>query len=179
MGVSLVPQARLEQLAELARSVDVPGAVAEIGVYRGGSAELLARALPDRELHLFDTFEGLPKPGPLDGPHCKRGRFDAPAAEVLRRVPRAIIHQGRVHSASTHIPRIPYAFVHVDVDLFVSTFDVLMQFYPLMIRGGILFVDDYGGEPTPGATKAVDVFMRCTPENLVAGVAGGAWFRRE
>src|SRR3954470_17707838 len=45
----------------------IPGAVVECGVWRGGSMQavartLLARGVTDRELHLFDTFEGMPAP---------------------------------------------------------------------------------------------------------------------
>src|SRR5690242_2545887 len=37
----------------------VPGEVAELGVYQGDFAALLNAHLPDREIHLFDTFEGF------------------------------------------------------------------------------------------------------------------------
>src|SRR5258706_11791547 len=36
------------------------GDVVELGVYKGGSALLLHRAAPTRQLHLFDTFRGHP-----------------------------------------------------------------------------------------------------------------------
>ena len=36
--------------------------MAEVGVYQGVSAKLICEAKGDKELHLFDTFEGLPDP---------------------------------------------------------------------------------------------------------------------
>ena len=175
---SLIPAARLELLGLLARQVHLmPGAAAEIGVYRGGSAAELSRMMPGRPLHLFDTFAGLPKPGPDDGPGCTAGKFGASAKQVLERVPDGIIHQGRLH-ATSRVPQIPYAFVHIDVDLYDSTLATLMLFYPLVLPGGIIVVDDYGSKCTPGATRAVDTFMRNAPEELVVPNVGGCWFKR-
>src|SRR3954453_16468501 len=50
---------------------DLPGTIMECGVWRGGSMQavaltLLARGITDRELHLFDTFEGMPEPTEKD-----------------------------------------------------------------------------------------------------------------
>src|SRR6266567_4953413 len=46
----------------------ISGALAECGVWRGGSVMMMAYTLlqekADRDLYLFDTFEGLPKPDP-------------------------------------------------------------------------------------------------------------------
>ena len=38
----------------------VPGAFAEIGVYRGITSAFLHRQAPERRFYLFDTFEGFP-----------------------------------------------------------------------------------------------------------------------
>ena len=38
------------------------GEVAECGVYKGGTAKILAELVSDRPLHLFDTFCGMPQP---------------------------------------------------------------------------------------------------------------------
>ena len=40
---------------------EVPGDIAEVGVYKGGSARIICEAKENRTLHLFDTFEGLPE----------------------------------------------------------------------------------------------------------------------
>ena len=61
----------------------IPGAIVECGVWRGGSMQAVARTLlergaADRELHLFDTFAGMPPPQDVDR------RYDGrPAAELL------------------------------------------------------------------------------------------------
>ena len=48
----------LYQAAQCVKNVE--GNIAEVGVFRGGSAMILSKTLPDRELHLFDTFGGMP-----------------------------------------------------------------------------------------------------------------------
>src|SRR5687768_8463508 len=49
----------------------IPGAIAECGVWRGGSmmvaaATLLARGDTSRDLYLYDTYEGMPPPSEHD-----------------------------------------------------------------------------------------------------------------
>src|SRR3954451_628097 len=49
----------------------IPGAMVECGVWKGGSMmaaalTLLANDASDRDLYLFDTFEGMPPPTPED-----------------------------------------------------------------------------------------------------------------
>ncbi len=34
------------------------GDIAEVGVFRGGTARVICEAMGERKLHLFDTFEG-------------------------------------------------------------------------------------------------------------------------
>src|SRR5258706_11429993 len=76
------------QLMELVReTAKVPGDLAEVGVYRGGSASLICSMKGDRRFHLFDTFEGLPNPGEYDrGTPFKRGMYAAPLQVVQRSV---------------------------------------------------------------------------------------------
>src|SRR5260370_22023303 len=59
---TLVDRRRLYMLVQLARQTAlVPGHVAEVGVYRGGSAKLRARLAADvgKQVLLFDTFSGM------------------------------------------------------------------------------------------------------------------------
>ena len=39
---------------------DLAGDIAEIGVYKGGTAKLICELKGNKNLYLFDTFEGLP-----------------------------------------------------------------------------------------------------------------------
>ena len=72
----------------------IPGAIVECGVWRGGSMQAVARTLlergaADRELHLFDTFAGMPPPQDVDRRHDGR-----PAARAARRARPLAPHLG-------------------------------------------------------------------------------------
>jgi len=66
---------------------DIPGAIVECGVWRGGSMQAVARTLlklgrTDRDLYLFDTFEGMPPPGEHDRRHDGQLAADLLAASA-------------------------------------------------------------------------------------------------
>ena len=46
-------------LAEQIHQQNIPGDVAELGVFQGDFSCLISTAFPDRKIHLFDTFEGF------------------------------------------------------------------------------------------------------------------------
>jgi len=144
----------LRMLVSLA-SATPSGAFAEVGVYKGGSAYHLARVAREqsRELHLFDTFTGLPPKGPQDF-HFGDGTFgDTSEAAVRAVVPGAIIHAG-LFPATLPEDMPPAAFVHVDCDRYQSVKDCIVAFRPLLVPGGVMLFDDYDG--ITGAIQAVD-----------------------
>src|SRR5471030_1513196 len=63
----LLPSEACQLVAAVEATRRIPGDIAEVGVAHGRSAKLIAQYAPDRELHLFDTFNGLPRPRPIDG----------------------------------------------------------------------------------------------------------------
>jgi hypothetical protein len=72
-GYTMTSPERLFGLCEAVRSIsrcDIPGAIVECGVWRGGSMMAAAKALlvagQERERFLFDTFEGMTEPPELD-----------------------------------------------------------------------------------------------------------------
>ncbi len=55
---------RVASLAAVGREIyrkNIPGAVAEAGVYQGDFAKYINIIFPDRKLYLFDSFEGFEK----------------------------------------------------------------------------------------------------------------------
>jgi hypothetical protein len=76
---SLLDPVRLYMLQQcVIYTKDVEGDVAEFGVYKGGSAKLIAHTLAhlhtDKKLWLFDTFEGLPEPDFEKDPYFRGGK---------------------------------------------------------------------------------------------------------
>lgn len=157
----------------LARSVArLPGALAEVGVYRGGSARILCEAKDAAPLHLFDTFGGMPAVDPAADGAFRPGDFaDCSVAEVrafLAGFADVHFHPGIFPaSAEAAEPYPPFKFVHLDVDLRRSTLDALAWFYPRLVRGGLLVTHDYGDATVPGVKQAFDEFFADKPETVI------------
>lgn len=150
------------------RTAPLPGAVAEVGVYRGGSALLLAAAKGGAALHLFDTFAGLPE---HDATRDGRFRAGQLGDTDLGRVQALLAPWPDVHchvglfpaSASGLAPELQFKLVHLDLDLHRSTLDALRFFAGRLVPGGVIVVHDYNNRSVPGTRAAVDEFLAAHP----------------
>ena len=167
---TLVDKKRCHMLWQLARRVaKIPGEVAEIGVYRGGTARLLAEILSPagKTIHLFDTFEGMPETDPERDLHRAGDFSDNSLAEVkafLAGAGSLEFHQGFFPATSGPTKDKTFAFVHVDTDIYRSVLDCCEFFYPRLSAGGVMVFDDYGFLSCPGAKAAVDEFFARTQD---------------
>lgn len=176
-GTTLVGPRRCYVLAALARqAAAVPGAMAEVGVYRGGTARLLARLRPDRHLYLFDTFAGMPPTDPVRDRHRAGDFADTSLASVQAFVDaeNADFRPGLFPATSAGLEHERFALVHVDCDIYASVRACCEWFYPRLGPGAALVFDDYGQESCPGAREAVDAFFADKPEQPILGVEGQA-----
>ena len=153
---SAVSDQNLMDLVALA-STAPEGCFVEIGVWQGGSAYELYQVAEaqGRELHLFDTFAGMPVVTPgLDT--FVRGSFavePGTAAKLQRLLPKATLHVGTypaTHPADLH----NVAFIHCDCDQYISYRAVIDVMWPLVVPGGMMLFDDY--PYLLGAKKAVE-----------------------
>ncbi len=152
----------LESLPSTARTV------AEVGVYRGGSAWFVAEALrrADREMPFYvcDTFEGhVEVDESIDGLHRPATQFTRvkadKVAKYLRGFPFVRMEVGDIRErapgfANEHA----FGFVHLDVDVYPITRFCLDFFGSRMVPGGVIVMDDYGTTTCEGVKKAVDEF---------------------
>jgi O-methyltransferase len=164
---------------------ELPGAIVECGVWRGGSVMACALALlregaPHRDLYLFDTFSGMVEPSPEDvpspydgySPQRKWRRLHSsgrqwagvPAGEVRANVERTGYPPDRIHVIEGRVEEtLPgeapeeIALLRLDTDWYASTRHELEQLYPRLVPGGVLIVDDYGHYA--GARRAVDEYF--------------------
>lgn len=164
-GISLITPTRLANLVRAVEStVQLPGDMAELGVYRGGSALVIASVCPLKRLHLFDTFCGLPhaeEPARNPTPLLKAGDYAANAEEVetLLRDCNVSVYPGVFPLSARHAKHAIFGFVHVDCDLYKSARAAIEWFWPRLVPGGVMFFDDYGCEFT-GVTDAVNEAFR-------------------
>ncbi len=182
---------RLQAVIDATRHVvaqELPGAFAECGVWRGGSVLAMVLTLQelgreDRDVHLYDTFEGMTAPTERDV-----SSFDPPALETWRaaeregglawseflgefdeRSVRATLESTGYPAERLHLVRGPVeetlpqrapdalALLRLDTDWYESTRHELEHLYPRLASGGVLIIDDYGH--WEGARRAVDEYF--------------------
>lgn len=156
-------------LYAIARSqLKLPGAIAEVGVFRGGSAKIFCELKGERPLHLFDTYEGLPPSSPADGGVHRVGQYACTldsVKEYLRAYPNLHFHKGLFPDSTTGVPEERYCLANFDVDLYAGTLACLEYFYPRMIPGGIMISHDY--DLLAGVRQAFAEFLSDKPEGLI------------
>ena len=165
---------------------EIPGAFVECGVYLGGSIQAMIRTLllcgrTDRDIYLFDTFEGMPPPDDVDvyytgeradvvWEYYKRGEEGhsnwvyAPLDDVSKRIASMGYPPERIHfvkglvedTLPRHAPD-NIALLRLDTDFYRSTKHELVHLYPRLAEGGILILDDYG--VFRGAQLATDEYI--------------------
>ena len=173
----------LWRLCEEVIAKKVAGSFVECGVWRGGSAGLMGKVIQtraeERDLHLFDSFQGLPEPTPIDGSDASVYSGDRTAGQLspigqcvadyqsVRTyltdelgLPASMIHfhvgwfQDTVPKDSTTLG--PIAVLRLDGDWYESTRICLEHLYPLLSPGGVVILDDY--YYWEGCSKATDEY---------------------
>lgn len=162
---------RRDMLVLLLRSVierRIEGDLAELGVWRGATARLIHHYIPERSLHLFDTFSGFDRRDidterSVTGVNAAATAFSDTSVEAVLR----LIQPGNDNIA-THVGYFPesipadfgrrrFAFIHLDSDLYPPILAGLRYFYERMTPGGVIVVHDYNA--WQGARRAVDEFF--------------------
>jgi O-methyltransferase len=183
-------QGRRDLLQYFFATMDVPGARAECGVYRGATALLMAHAWRSRQpafdgdgLYLIDRFVGTSESGARDlipvrdGSGLRHEPFFAVAQagllpETVRSYfgafPKIRICADWIPQVFSQIAEINWAFVHLDVTLYAPTRAALEYFHPRLNQGGVIVCD--GSPFCPGARAAWDEF--CAERDLPFIVLG-------
>lgn len=182
----------IERMFSLYKSVkyvainNIPGDFVECGVWRGGSAMVIALSLikfnlTDRNIYLYDTFDGMSEPSDEDvdvngetaaqlmknrnkdeedGVWCYAS-FDV----VKRNMQRTGYDESKIHyiqgkvedTLPTQNPPGDIAVLRLDTDFYTSTKHELEHLYPKLVADGVLIADDYGH--WQGAKQAIDEFF--------------------
>lgn len=135
------------------------GVIVECGCFKGGGTVNLSlvAAACGRELHVFDSFAGLPDPEPGDSGHLlmidgevqtyAKGAYAGSLQEVMANVERfgapevCTFHEGYFEDTLPGFDQ-PIVFASVDVDLASSEKTCLEYLWPLLVDGGHLFTDE-------------------------------------
>lgn len=165
----------------LNQATHVSGNIWECGVYKGGTAAMIANFLKDsrssKSLYLFDTFKGMPKTD-ADRDWHKEGDFSDTSIEAVREYVGCqdvcVYRKGFIPESFAGLEGETIALAHIDVDIYQSIIDCLNFIWPRLSVGGFVIFDDYGWASCPGARRAVDdyfIHTTATPVCLPTGQA--------
>lgn len=149
---------------------NIKGLIAEVGVFKGTTARLFHQFFPDREILLFDTFEGFDS---RDTSHNKeesgatKGGWHTSLAQVEKFIGGSSLVKlfpGYFPETTQNVnPNNTYALVHLDADLYLPQIEGLKYFYPKMTKGGVMIVHDCNNDYV-GSRRALDEFFIGKPE---------------
>lgn len=171
------------------RTIDLPGDIVELGVYRGTTLVqwanfMEARNIGDRTKRVigFDNFKGFRKLDPKDGPEDAKagkvpGGFDSQELErqleelitifdqdrFVPQKPRILVIKGDIEQSVPRFakehPGLRISLLHFDCDMYAPTKTGLENLWDCVVPGGVVIFDEYGIEPWAGESAAVDEFF--------------------
>lgn len=147
---------------------NVPGSVAEVGVFRGEFAQYINAAFPERNCYLCDSFDGfdtIEADSEMQKNNATKAFVEAykDTSEqiVMERMPykdKIIIRKGFFPDTMIEVDE-KFAFVSIDMDFENSIYEGLKYFYPRLSEGGYIFVHDYNSS-LYGVERAVDRYEK-------------------
>jgi O-methyltransferase len=156
----------LELVSREIHEHSVPGAVAELGVFRGEFARLINIAFPQKKLYLFDTFTGFAECDLKQdyGTKAAAGTFSNTSIDLVMSKmtfpQNCIVKQGLFPDSASDCNAERFCFVSIDADLYTPIYEGLKFFYSRLSPGGYIFVHDYNNLAYQGAKRAVRQFCR-------------------
>ena len=148
---------RLATLELICRRLEtVPGAAAELGVYRGFFARSINRLLPERKLYLFDSFEGFREnAGASESFQAAHANTGIEKVLAIMPNPENIIVKPGFFPESLNGLEERFCLASLDVDFEETTLEGLRYFWPRLNKGGCLLLHDWGSPKLPGVARAL------------------------
>lgn len=183
---------RVFAITDLLRStLDVPGHVAEFGLWRGATTSLLAKTLRifdphgSKVIHGFDSFEGLGAFVEQDGVAKEnKGRYLGSYEELKKMLDLYEIgddvefHVGLIEETLPELmaqqAALSFSFVYCDTDLYESTRLILEQLHPRLSKGGLFVFDEWNDASYPGEGLAANEFLEQHGHNYEVHHVSGA-----
>lgn len=149
---------------------DIPGDVAELGVYKGTFSKLINFKFPMKKLYLFDTFESF---STEEFQHeVQEGRCEQQFMDVfkdtsveyvlnnMQHKEQCVVKKGFFPESAAGCENLSFCFVSIDVDFEQSILEGLRYFYPRLNQGGAIFIHDYNNYGLEGVKEAVSRYEK-------------------
>lgn len=204
VGYALTTYQGIQHTYILAKhALSVPGVFVECGVAYGGSAASMMTAMIDagdmRDLHLFDSFQGIPYAGPKDLDQPGIGKFvvdvNMPLEERLKSsgisscsvegvktnlarhnlpLDKVHFHEGWFQHVLPKTEIGPIAMLRLDGDLYESIECCMKYLYPKVVSGGVILSDDWALKDDRDAIR--DYFNGDLPDIRVTVDTGACYW---
>jgi O-methyltransferase len=170
---TLVDQYRCFELWDLAQQMSgLEGAVVEVGVWRGGTAAILAKASgAESRVFLCDTFEGVVKASADQDSVYKGGEHADTSISLVESLlvslglSNCFILKGIFSEETAHLlTESSVKICHIDVDVYQSAKDIFTWVWPRLIPGGVVIFDDFGFGACEGITQLVNEITSENPQ---------------
>jgi O-methyltransferase len=168
-GHTLVDIYRNYELWDLVSQIpnQIEGDLLEVGVWRGGTAGVMASKLnavaPGKKIFLADTFTGVVKATDADSQYNGGEHADTSEQTVKDLLSRDLglnnfeLLKGIFpEDTGSRISDRKFCLCHVDVDVYLSTKDIVEWIWPRLAVGGMIIYDDFGYIDTDGIIKFVN-----------------------
>jgi len=160
--------------------LNLEGDVVELGCNVGTTSINIRRLLDeyksDKEFHVYDSWQGLPKKLLVDvnknaklqfkEGYCRTSKGIFEHVFKLKKLKKPIIHSGWFKEIPDKEYPDKICFAFLDGDFYSSIMDSLNKIYHKMVKGGIIIIDDCGMDALPGCKKAIQDFLKNKRENL-------------
>lgn len=150
----------------------IEGEIVEFGTAAGHTARIIALS-SSKQLHLYDSFAGLPDKTPQDGSSdtFKKGMIKVDQDVVLKAfqafgLPIPHIHPGWFDDLTQADIPDKIAMAVLDGDFYKSILTPLNLIYPRLSPGATVLIHDYLHKDLPGVKQAVDEFFFGKPETV-------------
>lgn len=159
-----------------AQACNLPGDFVECGTNKGGMALSILRYVhldqSKRRFFLFDTFSGLvPELSSDREMKVTNGFYEDCHAEVMRRFapyPNVVIVKGVIPDSLSQMPEGDVAFIHLDLNAARPTRSAIEFFWPRLVPGGVVLLDDYGWVDNEEQKATLDEFAALTGLDILS-----------
>ena len=169
-------------LDNLVNTLDLPGAVVELGCNVGMTTTFMQRLLnaveSDKDIHVYESFKGLPEKTEGDGETASvAGESTVSKQDFINTVKLAglklpVINEGWFREIPDEQYPDKICFAFFDGDFYSSITDSFEKVYHKMVPGGIILVHDYAWQNYPGVQKACEDFLKDKPERMTQEING-------
>ena len=181
---TLVDIYRCYELWSIAKQTEnIDGDILEVGVWRGGTGAIIAKAAQSKKVFLADTFSGVVKTSTKD-PSYSGGEHSDTSIQLVENLMTSLdlknisLLQGIFPDTTGDLFTEKIALLHCDVDVYESAKDIVEWALPKLSIGSVIVFDDYGFSSCEGITEFCDELRHNKNFKFIHNINGHAIFIR-